>query len=77
MAYDDEHTPAITLNTEDQHILRLITRYLEPISVGDFIELSESMEHWTEPYRLACMTKMQNLGLLAIKTAEQMGAVGI
>ena len=77
MLYDDQPEPSIKLNTEDQRILKLITKRFKPISVSDFIEISECMEHWTDSDRLACMTKMQNLGLLAIKTAESMGAMGM
>lgn len=80
MLYDDQPEPSITLNREDIHVLRLITKHFKPATVGNYLDTvmdDEQLQHWTDRDREACMTKLQNLGLVRIKTAESMGAVGM
>lgn len=70
--------PSITLTREDQHVCnQIIQSGTVPTTVGNYIDLTiedPELSHWTQQDREACMAKLQNLGLIAIKTAENKGS---
>lgn len=74
-------SPEIALTREEQHVIKqIINNGNIPMNLGEedgFLTLvteDPDLSHWTPQDREDCMTKLQNLGLLAIKTAECMGA---
>lgn len=68
------------LNRYELTIMRRVISGTHPISVGDYFEAvheDEDLQHWSDRERLTCMTKLQNLGLIVIKTAERQGVEGM